>query len=102
MPVQRASSRTYTSADGLIARAGRAHEDPAAMTAPATMARMGRYVYRVLRQNPDLTEKQAINAATLQLRADMAKLARKSARARGAVVGVIGLEDGGSDGADAA
>ena len=75
-------ARTYTSSDGLIARAGRAAEDPAEMTAPATMTRMAGYVAKVLVKNPALTPEQAAKAAVLLLRADMAKLARKSADAR--------------------
>ena len=96
------TSRVYTPADGLIARAGRAHEDPATMTAPATLSRMAGYCIKVLKANPNLTEKQAVKAATLLLRADMAKLARKSAAARrGLVLDATGLEDAGSDGIDA-
>lgn len=75
-------NRTYTSADGLIARAGRAHEDPVEMTAPATMTRMAKYVAAVLKENPDLTAEQAAKGAVLKLRADMVMLARKSAAAR--------------------
>jgi hypothetical protein len=103
----RASSRKYTSSDGLIARSGRAHEDPAAMTAPATISRMAGYCVRVLKENPNLTEQQAVKAATLLLRADMARLARKSSEARRVRVAVdreldaSNLEDAGSDGVDA-
>jgi len=76
------ASRAYTSADGLIARAGRAHEDPHEMTAPATMTRMASYVAAVLKENPDLTADQAARGTVLKLRADMAKLGRRSAEAR--------------------
>jgi hypothetical protein len=79
---RRTSAYNTTSASGLRARAGRAHEDPVAMTASATMTRMAKYVAAVLKKNPDLTEEQAARAATLLLRADMADLARKSAEAR--------------------
>lgn len=102
MTPARTSPRKYTSADGLMARAGRAHEDPVAMTAPATMARMAGYVVRVLKKNPSLSEQQAIKAAVLEFRADMARLARKSAASRrGLVLDATGLEDCGSDGIDA-
>jgi hypothetical protein len=65
-----------------MARAGRAHEDPAEMTAPATMTRMAKYVAQVAAKNPNLTPDQMAKAAVLLCRADMARLARKSADAR--------------------
>jgi hypothetical protein len=52
------------------------------MTAPATMTRMAKYVAEVLVKNPALTPEQAAKGAVLLLRADMAKLARRSADAR--------------------
>lgn len=76
--------RTYRSEDGLIARSGRAHEDPAEMTVPATMTRMAGYVAAVLKENPDLTAEQAARGAVLKLRADMARAGRKSAASRAA------------------
>lgn len=75
-------NRTYTSADGLIARAGRAHEDPAEMTRDATETRIARYIVEVLKENPDLTPLEAARGGRLRMRADMARLAQKSAAAR--------------------
>jgi hypothetical protein len=63
-------------------RAARAHEDPAEMTTDATWGRIGRYVYRVVKQNPALTEDQATRAARLQMRADMTRMAEKREAAR--------------------
>jgi hypothetical protein len=77
-----ARNRVYTSADGLMARAGRAHENPAEITAPATMTRMAKYVAEIAKKNPDLTPEQMARGAVLLCRADMARLARKSAEAR--------------------
>lgn len=77
-----AARRTYTSADGLIARAGRAAEDPQAMTSDATLTRLAKHVAAVLRENPSLDDRQAANAARLRLRAEMVQLARRSAAAR--------------------
>jgi hypothetical protein len=73
-----------SSAAGIIARAGRAHEDPDEMTVPATMTRMAKYVARAWEANPSLTPDQAARAGYLLLRADMARLNRKSAEARAA------------------
>ena len=81
MPQRR---RTYTSTDGLIARAGRAAEDPNEMTRDATLTRLAKHVAAVLRENPALDDRQAANAARLRLRAEMAQLGRKSAAARSA------------------
>lgn len=76
--------RRYTSTDGLIMRAGRAAENPVEMTRDATLTRLAKHVAAVLRENPDLDDKQAANAARLRLRAEMADLAKRSARARAA------------------
>lgn len=77
-----AGQREYTSTDGLIARAGRAAEDPQEMTKDATLTRLARHCIAVIKENPDLDEKQVAKAARLKLRAEMALLARKSAAAR--------------------
>lgn len=77
-------ARQYTSADGLIARAGRAAEDPHEMTRDATLTRLAKHVAAVLRENPSLDDRQAANAARLRLRAEMTQLARRSASARSA------------------
>ena len=82
--VRRASDRVYTSADGLIARAGRAAEDPHAMTTDATLGRLARICAAIVKENPDLTPEQVAKGARLQLRAEMAQLGRKSAEARAA------------------
>jgi hypothetical protein len=63
-------------------RAGRATEDTYEMTRDATLTRLAKYVAAVLRENPNLDDRQAANAARLRLRTDMAKLAQKSAEAR--------------------
>lgn len=74
--------RTLTTAQALNARAGRAHEDPAAMTADAYLGRLAKYVVAIVRQNPDLTDAQLAKAARLKLRAEMAQRAEKSAAVR--------------------
>lgn len=74
--------RVYTAADGLTARAGRAREDPVAMTKDANLTRIATFIAQALRENPELTPKQAANAGRLLLRAEMARLAKKSAAAR--------------------
>jgi hypothetical protein len=74
--------RKYGPADGLIARAGRAAEDPQEMTKDATLTRLAKHVAAVLRENPELTDQQAANAARLRMKAEMARLSRKSAAAR--------------------
>jgi len=66
----------------VIARAERAAEDPVAMTTEATLTRLAKHVAVVLRENPNLTDKQVANAARLRLRAEMLKLAELSAEAR--------------------
>lgn len=63
-------------------RAARAHEDPVEMTTDATLTRLARYVTEVLRKNPELNDLQVARAARLKMRADMTKLAEKSAAAR--------------------
>jgi hypothetical protein len=42
--------RVYTSADGLRARAGRASEDPAAMTKDASLTRLGKFIAQALKK----------------------------------------------------
>ncbi len=76
------AGRQYTSADGLVARAGRAAEDPQEMTRDATLTRLARHVAEVLKENPELTAEQAARGARLRLKAEMAVLARKSAAKR--------------------
>ena len=51
-----------TSAAGVIARAGRAHEDPHEMTAAATAARLSKYIAIALKKNPDLDPSEAARA----------------------------------------
>jgi hypothetical protein len=75
-------NRHYTSADGLIARAGRASEDPNAMTLDATLGRLARHVAAIVKENPDLDEAAVVKGARLRLKAEMAALAKKSAEAR--------------------
>jgi hypothetical protein len=74
--------RTLSKVEALSMRAARAHEDPVAMTTDAILTRLARYVARVLKQNPELTEAQAANAARLLLRADMTAMAEKREAAR--------------------
>jgi hypothetical protein len=74
--------RSLSKGEALSMRAARAHEDPSAMTADATWTRMARYVARVLKQNPNLSEREAANAARLLLRADMTVMAEKREAAR--------------------
>lgn len=75
-------TRVYTSAGGRIARAGRAHEDPKAMTEAANRSRMARHVAAALKENPGLTAEQAAEAGRERLRAEMTRLARAAADAR--------------------
>lgn len=78
------ATRVYTNRQrATIARSARATEDPAEMTVSATMTRMSRYVARVLKENPSLTEDQAARAATLLLRADMIRVRAGQAPAVG-------------------
>lgn len=79
MPQRR---RTYTSADGLIARAGRAAEDPYRMTQEATWGKIAKHCAALAAENPDLTPDQIAKGARLRLRAEMAELAKKSVKAR--------------------
>lgn len=78
----RNTSRVYTPADGLIARAGRAHEDPKEMTRDAYIGRLAKHVTALLRENPELTDLEIAKAARLRLRAEMARASRKSAEVR--------------------
>ena len=82
MAQRRTSAYHQSALNGLVMRAGRAAEDPAEMTAPATMTRMAKYVAAVLKENPSLTAEEAARGAVLKLRADMGQLAAKSAKAR--------------------
>jgi hypothetical protein len=66
--------RRYTPADGLIARAGRAHEDPKKMTEAANRGRRAKFTAEALRRNPDLSPEEAERAGALLLRAEMARL----------------------------
>lgn len=71
----RRATRIYTDHQrATLARAARASEDPAEMTASATMTRMAKYTARVLKDNPALTVDQAARAATLLCRADMIRV----------------------------
>ncbi|MCW2898668.1 MAG: hypothetical protein JWO67_933 [Streptosporangiaceae bacterium] len=85
MPAKNGKGRVpynRTSAAGVIARAGRAHEDPHEMTVTATEVRLGKFIAIALKQNPDLDPLQAAKAGRLLLRAEMLRLSRKSAEAR--------------------
>lgn len=78
----RSTTRVYNSADGLIARAGRAHEDPAQMTQDATWGRLAKHIAIALKANPDLTAEQAAKAGRLTMKAEMARNGRASGAAR--------------------
>lgn len=77
-----AARKSFTSTDGLIARAGRAAEDPQEMTKDANLTRLAKHCIAVLRENPELTDEQAAKGARLRMRAEMAQLAKRSAEAR--------------------
>jgi hypothetical protein len=76
------SRATITTAEALKARAGRAHEDPRAMTADAMIGRLAKHVVAIVRKNPELPDADVAKGARLLLKAEMAELAEKSARAR--------------------
>lgn len=76
--------RSLSRAEALHMRAGRAHEDPVAMTSDATLTRLAKHIAAALKKNPDLTPLQAANAGRLLLKDEMTQLARKSAAARAA------------------
>lgn len=78
------SRRTMTTAEALKARAGRAHEDPRAMTADAMLGRLAKHAVAIIRANPDLDDAAVAKGARLKLRAEMAELAEKSKAARAA------------------
>jgi len=82
--MSRSTTRVYAAADGRIARAGRAHEDPNAMTSDANWSRMARHVAAALVANPALSAEQAAKAGRLTLRAEMTRLGRASAAKRSA------------------
>jgi hypothetical protein len=73
---------TLSTADALKARAGRAHEDPRAMTMDAMLGRLARHVVTIVRKNPDLDDKDVAKGARLMLKAEMAERAEQSKRAR--------------------
>lgn len=104
--VSHARNRVYGTADGVIARAGRASEDPHAMTDDARWGKIAKHVAIVLKENPNLTAEQAAKAGRLRLRAEMTKLSRsrasvKAAERRRLGMDASGLLDCGSDGVDA-
>jgi hypothetical protein len=74
--------RTYTSAQGLHARAGRVAENPLDMTQAANVDRLGKHIAAALKANPELTPQQAAKAGRLLLKDEMAQLAEKSKTAR--------------------
>ena len=76
------SRSTMTTAEALKARAGRAHEDPRAMTADALLGRLAKHVVAIVRKNPGLDDAAIAKGARLMLRAEMAERAEQSARAR--------------------
>lgn len=82
------SPRTLTTAQALRARAGRAHEDPAAMTLDALLGRLARYAVAIIRKNPDLDDAAVAKGARLLLRAEMAERAEQSKAARAAASAV--------------
>lgn len=104
---RRASDYHRSSLNGLTMRAGRAAEDPQAMTTDAMLGRLAKHMAAVHTKNPNLTPEQLAKASRLSLRAEMGQLARKSAAARRIRTAVdreldaTGLEDAGSDGIDA-
>lgn len=75
-------SRTLSTAGALRARAGRAHEDPVAMTTDAYLGRLARFAVQIIRANPDLDDAAVAKGARLLLRAEMAQRAEQSAAAR--------------------
>jgi hypothetical protein len=79
---RRVSDYHRSSLNGLTMRAGRAAEDPHAMTVDATLGRLAKHMAAVHTENPDLTPDELARAARLRLRAEMGQLARKSAAAR--------------------
>jgi hypothetical protein len=70
---------TLTTAEALAARAGRAHEDPRAMTVDAMLGKLAKYVVAIVRKNPDLDDAALAKGARLMLKAEMAE---RSARVR--------------------
>lgn len=75
---------TLSTAEALKARAGRAHEDPRAMTQDALLGRLAKHVVAIVRKNPDLDDAAVAKGARLLLRAEMAERAEQSAKARAA------------------
>jgi hypothetical protein len=73
---------TLSTAEALKARAGRAHEDPRAMTFDAYAGRIAKFVRIILEKNPDLDDAAVSKGARLMLRAEMAERAEKSKQAR--------------------
>lgn len=77
--------RTLSTAQALNTRAARAAEDPVAMTSVANTLRgpdMARYALEIVRENPDLTDDQVLAGARLRIKAHMAMLAERAAKAR--------------------
>ncbi len=77
--------RTLTPADALSMRAARAAEDPVAMTSVANALRgpdMARFALEIARENPDLTDDQVLAGARLRIKAHMAMLGERAARAK--------------------
>ena len=74
--------RTLSTADALRARAGRAHEDPRAMTTDAYLGRLAKYAVEIIRLNPDLDDRAVAKGARLKLKAEMAERAEQSKQAR--------------------
>ena len=75
---------TLSTAEALKARAGRAHEDPQAMTVDAMLGRLAKHAIAIIRKNPDLDDAAVAKGARLMLRAEMAERAEQSAKARAA------------------
>lgn len=75
---------TMTRAEALHARAGRAHEDPYEMTVDALLGRLAKHAIAIIRKNPELDDKSVAKGARLQLRAEMAERAARSAEVRAA------------------
>lgn len=73
---------TLSTAEALAARAGRAHEDPRAMTVDAMLGKLAKYVVAIVRKNPDLDDAALAKGARLMLKAEMAEKAEKSAKVR--------------------
>ncbi len=74
--------RTLSTARALDMRARRAPDDPLSMTTDATLARLANHVVALHEENPDLTAPQLAKGARLRLKAEMAVLGERAAKAK--------------------